>query len=285
MNIRTRAESYLASLPYIFAAVVLAGFGLEGFILPNMFIDGGITGISILLSFTTGLPIAVFLFLVNIPFIALAWVYISRRTAVLTLLSVLGLVAVLTFINFPIVTHDKLLSAIFGGIFLGAGIGMALQGGSTLDGTEILALILSRRTSFTVGNIISVLNAMIFLAGLWVIGVEACLYSILTYIAASRAVDFLLYGLEEYYAVIIISPRYEQIKREIYRQMERGVTIYDGSGGYTDEKLKILYCVITRLETTRIKRIIHELDSRAFVVYQLIKDAHGGLTRKRYMKP
>lgn len=276
--------SFFESLFFISVAIFLASFGLKGFILPNNFIDGGITGVSILLSLLFKTHISYFIIIVNIPFIILAWFNIGRKFAIYTLFSILGLSISLSIFNFQIITDDKLLSAFFGGILLGAGIGLAIRGQSTLDGTEILALLLSKKTSFTVGNIITILNILIFLTSIKIIGVEACLYSILTYLSASKTVDFILYGFENYYTVTIISKKHEEIVSEIYKKMNRGVTLYDGQGGFNKNNYKIINCVITRFESIKIKNIISNIDSRAFVIFHSIKEVHGGLTKKRFMK-
>jgi len=287
MTPRSSAESLIRKISpvlFITLGIFLAAFGLKGFILPNNFIDGGVTGISIMLSLVLPIPFAVFLFLVNIPFVLLAWKYVSKRMAINTTLAVLGLSLVVGFVEFPIVTQDKLLSAVFGGIFLGSGIGVAIRGNSALDGTEILALVLSRKTAFTVGNIITIFNVVIFTCAIYLIGVEASLYSILTYMSAAKSIDFLLYGVEEFYGITIVSDYNEAIKKRIFEEMQRGVTVYEGHGGYTSKKAKILFCVFTKLETARVKRILEDTDPHAFVVYHVIRDAHGGLTQKKYMK-
>jgi uncharacterized membrane-anchored protein YitT (DUF2179 family) len=181
------------------------------------------------------------------------------------------------------VTPDKLLTAIFGGLFIGAGIGLAMRGGSVLDGTEIAALLISKRTHLLrVGDIILIVNVLIFLAAAYLISIDAAMYSILTYFAATRALDFLLNGVEQYTAVMIISPQNEKIKEAIIQRLQRGVTVFHGRGGMgstgeAETDREILYCVITRLEIGGLRSLVDEFDENAFVTTNPLSDVSGGL--------
>src|SRR6266481_7825903 len=208
-----------------------AGFGLKGFLLPIHFIDGGVTGVSMLLSTVFGFPLSVLLLLINIPFIALAYRQIGTKFAIKSTLAIAGLSLCLAFVHFPDVTPDRLLTAVFGGFFIGAGIGLAIRGGAVLDGTEIAALLISKGSHLLkVGDVILLLNIVIFSAAAFTLGIESALYSILTYFAASKTIDFLIHGLEEYQAITIISGESEAIRQAIIRDLGRGVTIYKGRG-------------------------------------------------------
>src|SRR3954469_25653551 len=225
----------LLNLALIAAGILAAAFGLKGFLLSSNFIDGGVTGVSMLLAKVTAWPLAVWLPLVNAPFVALGYRQMGGAFAVRSALAIAGLSAVLALAHFPDVTPDRLLTAVFGGFFIGAGIGLAMRGGAVLDGTEIAALLISKRSALLrVGDVILLLNIFIFSAAAFFLGVESALYSILTYYAASKTADFLLHGIEEHTAVIIMSERSEEIRQAIIRDLARGVTVYKGRRGWTD---------------------------------------------------
>lgn len=261
--------------------ILSAAFGLKGFLLSSRFIDGGVTGVSMLLSDITKLPLALFLPLINLPFIALGYKQIGAKFALKSALAIAGLSACLALVHFPDVTPDKLLTAVFGGFFIGAGIGLAMRGGAVLDGTEVAALIISKRSAMLrVGDVILILNVFIFSAAAFFLGVEAALYSMLTYYAASKTIDFLLHGIEEHTAVVIVSEHSEEIRSAIIRDLGRGVTVYKGRRGWTDVEQNILFCVVTRLEIGRVKGLVEEFDSSAFVVVYPLSDVSGGVIKK-----
>ncbi|MBD0373193.1 MAG: YitT family protein [Pyrinomonadaceae bacterium] len=257
------------------------GLGVKGFLLSSHFIDGGVTGISMLLAQVLGWPLSILILVINLPFIALGYRQIGRAFAIKSALAIAGLSFCLAFIKFPEVTPDKLLTAVFGGFFIGAGIGMVIRGGAVLDGTEIAALLVSKSSNLLkVGDVILILNIFIFSAAAFFLGIEPALYSILTYFAASKTIDFLIHGLEEYTAVIIISERSEEIRQAIIRTLKRGVTVYKGRGGLSDTEQDILFCVVTRLEIGRIRSVADEIDEAAFVVIHPLADASGGIIKK-----
>jgi uncharacterized membrane-anchored protein YitT (DUF2179 family) len=265
----------------IVLGIFSAGLGLKGFLLSSYFIDGGVTGISMLLASVLGWPLSILILVINLPFIALGYRQIGRAFALKSTLAIGGLALVLAFVKFPDVTPDKLLTAVFGGFFIGAGIGLAIRGGAVLDGTEIAALLISKSSHILkVGDVILLLNIFIFSAAAFFLGIEAALYSMLTYFAASKTVDFLIHGVEEYTAVIIMSERSEEIRQLILRELQRGVTVYKGRGGMSDTEQDILFCVETRLEIGRIKTAAHEIDSNAFIVVHPLADAEGGVIKK-----
>src|SRR3982751_3729171 len=252
----------------IVLGILAAGLGLKGFLLSSRFIDGGVTGISMLLSDVLGFPLSILILLINLPFIALGYRQIGKEFAIKSALAIAGLSLCLAFVKYPDVTPDKLLTAVFGGFFIGAGIGLAIRGGAVLDGTEIAALLVSKSSHLLrVGDVILILNIFIFSAAAFFLGIESAMYSILTYFAASKTIDFLIHGLEEYTAISIISERSEGIRQAIISVTGRGVTVYQGRGGMTDAEQDILFCVVTRLEIGRLKRIATELDESAFIVF------------------
>ena len=265
----------------IILGIFSAAFGIKGFLLSSQFIDGGVTGISMLIAETTHFPLAILIAVINLPFIALGYKRIGKKFAVKGALTIAGLSIVLAFVSFPDVTPDKLLTAVFGGFFIGAGIGLAIRGGSILDGTEIAALIISKKSSILkVADIILILNILIFVAAAFFLSVESAMYSILTYFAASKTIDFLLYGIEEFHAVIITSDCHEAIKKVLVNDLGRSVTVYKGQGGVSDTERDILYVVVTRLEIGAIKNAVKEIDRHAFILVHNISDVEGGLIKK-----
>jgi uncharacterized membrane-anchored protein YitT (DUF2179 family) len=268
----------------IILGILSAGMGLKGFLMSSRFIDGGVTGISMLLADVFGWPLSVLILLINLPFIALGYRQIGTKFAIKSALAIGGLSAALAFIDYPDVTPDKLLTAVFGGFFIGAGIGLAIRGGAVLDGTEIAALLISKGNSLLkVGDVILILNIFIFSTAAFFLGIESALYSILTYFAASKTIDFLVYGIEQYHGITIVSKKSEQIKEAILFELNRGVTVYQGHGGMSDTKRDILYCVVTRLEISRVRTIAEEIDNRAFIVVQHVADASGGTLKRRVL--
>lgn len=281
-----RAVGEVLNIGLIVLGIFSAAFGLKGFLLSSGFIDGGVTGVSMLLSAVLGFPLWTLILIINIPFIAVGYSQLGKKFAFKSALAIAGLASCLALVKFPEVTPDKLLTAVFGGLFIGAGIGLAVRGGAVLDGTEIAALLVSKSSHLLkVGDVILILNIVIFSAAAFFLGVEAAMYSILTYFAASRTVDFLVHGLEEYTAIIIMSARNGEIRQAILRDLNRAVTVYNGRGGLTDQQQDILYCVVTRLEIGRVSSLAKEIDRDAFVVVHPLADASGGVIKKPAMNP
>lgn len=269
--------------------ILSAGFGLEGFLLPNSFIDGGVTGISLLMSELTKYPLPLFIIVINIPFVILGFTQIGKTFAIKSIIAITGLSLAITFIHFPVITSDKLLIAVFGGFFIGAGIGFAVRGGGVLDGTEVLALYLGKRTGLSIGDIILVFNIIIFSFGAYLLSIETALYSVLTYLSASKTVDFVITGVEEYTGVTIVSSHSNQIRLMIIEKMGRGVTIYNGKRGFGKRgeilnQMDIVYTVITRLEVAKLQNEIEKIDPNAFIVMNAVKDTKGGMIKKRPLR-
>jgi uncharacterized membrane-anchored protein YitT (DUF2179 family) len=272
---------YLRDFLLVAAGITSACFGLKSFLMPNDFIDGGVTGISLLVSRLTGLKLSYLIVVINIPFIILGFKQIGKGFAVKTAIAISLLAVSLLVLPFEPVTHDKLLIAVFGGLFLGAGIGFAMRGGCVIDGTEVLALYISRNSILTVGNIILVLNILIFGVVAIFLDLVTAMYSILTYLSASKTIDFVVNGLEQYTGVTIISEKNDEIKQFIIDKMKRGVTIYKGEGGYGVKKdIDIVYTVVTKLEMSKLQGEIRQIDPDAFVVQQQIADIKGGVVKR-----
>lgn len=271
----------LLNVLLITAGILSAGMGIKGFLLSSQFIDGGVTGISMLLAKTTSIPISVWLPLVNFPFIVLGYRTLGRAFAIRSALAIGGLSVALVVIPYPDVTPDLVLTAVFGGFFIGAGIGLAVRGGGVLDGTEIAALLISRRSFFAkAGDVILAFNVVLFLIAMALLGVEPALYSILTYLAAAKTLDFVLYGLEESTAITIVSGHSTGIRKEITESLGRGVTVFKGFGGKSGDEQEILYCVVTRLEVGKVREIAATLDPRAFVTIHSLASAQGGVLKR-----
>ena len=268
--------------------VFSAAFGFKGFLLTNNFIDGGATGISLLVSAVTGIQLYQLIIALNVPFIILGYKIFDKKFAIKTSIAIGGLALVLATVTFPNVTNDNLLVAVFGGFFLGAGIGLSVRGGAVLDGTEVLAIYLSRKLGTTIGDIIILFNVIIFSAAAYLLSVEIALYSMITYLAASKTLDFIIEGIEEYTEVTIISSHNELIRQMIINVMGRGVTVFKGRRGYGKHgetgDMDIIYTVLTRLELNKLNTEIEKIDRDAFVVMNSVKDTKGGMIKKRPLK-
>lgn len=287
LKLKVTATHLIKDIIFISLGILSAGFGLKGFLLPNGFIDGGVTGISLLTEILTDYPLSILIVVINAPFILLGYFTIGKSFAIKSVLAIIGLAVTLALVNYPIITSDKLLIAVFGGFFLGAGIGLSVRGGSVLDGTEVLAIYLGRKTGLTIGDLILVFNIIIFSTVAYLLSVETALYSILTYLSASKTIDFVIEGVEEYIGVTIISPHSEDIRVMIIEKMGRGITIYDGKRGYGKrgenlDKTDIIYSVITRLEIAKLHKEVEKIDPNAFVVMNSVKDLKGGMIKKRH---
>ncbi len=288
-DIKIDFKHFFINSLFILSGAFIAGFGLKGFLLPNSFIDGGVTGISLIVNELSGFSISILIILINIPFIILGFSTISKAFAIKSIIAIIVLSISIYLIPYPVITKDKLLIAAFGGFFLGLGVGLSIRGGAVLDGTEVLAVFISRKTSLTVGNVILIFNLFIFLAGAYFLSIEVALYAILTYFTASKTVDFIIDGIEEYIGVSIISEKSNEIRLSIIEKLGRGCTLYNGKKGFAKrgEKLNeidIVYTVITRLELSKLKSEIEKIDTDAFIIMSSIKDTKGGMIKKKPLK-
>jgi uncharacterized membrane-anchored protein YitT (DUF2179 family) len=268
----------------ILIGILSAGFGLKGFLIPSGFIDGGVTGISLLIHFLTPINLSLLIFVINLPFIFLARKQIGKVFAIKTFFAVIVLSLSLLWINYPVITMDKILVAIFGGFLLGAGIGLSVRGGSVLDGTEILSVYLNRKTGFSIGEIVFFINVIIFSFAAIFLGMEVALYSILTYLVASKSIDLISRGMEEYTGLTIISDRNKEIRKKLF-ELGNGVTIYKGNKGYANEKDKkeidILFTIVSRLEVFKIKKAVQLIDHGALIIEESISEIEGGFIKRR----
>lgn len=276
----------LKDVLFILAGVIMASIGLKGFLLPNDILDGGAMGVSLLIHLLTDVRLSILIILVNLPFMLLGANQFSKLFALKSSLAILLLATLVYFLQFPPITTDRLLIAVFGVFFLGAGIGLTIRGGAVIDGTEVLALTIGKRSSLTVGDFIAVFNILLFGVAVALVDVETAMYSMLTYLAASKTVDFILNGIEEYIGVMVVSDDYTEIKETISLKLGKGVTVFKSNSAFDVDKhivadREILYFVVTRLEVTRVLLEIEKIDPKAFVTQQLIKDTKGGIIKKR----
>lgn len=279
---RIRSASLVAT------GVVCAAVGLKGFLLPNGFIDGGAMGISLLFARFSPLNLGAVIVAVNAPFIALGIRQFGWRFAAKSALAIIALAGLTSVIELPILTADRLLIAVFGGVFLGAGIGFTIRGGAVIDGTEVLAILVSRKTSWTVGDIIAVINVIIFIMAAWIVDLETSMVSMLTYFAASKAVDFIINGVEEYIGVLVVSEHHVVLREHLSIGVGRGVTVFKSDGGFgkrgeAGAERDVLFCVVTRLEVNKLILEIDKIDPHAFVISYAIKDTRGGMIKRRPM--
>jgi len=288
-KLKRNLRDIFSSTIYISLGILSAGFGLKGFLIPNTFIDGGVTGISLLINEKTGFSLSLLIIVLNLPFLILGWRQINKIFSIKSIVAISALALVVAFLPYPVMTNDKLLVAVFGGFFLGAGIGLTIRGGAVIDGTEVLAIYLNRKYSLSVGDFILIFNIVIFSVASWLLSIEIALYSTLTYLSASRTVDFILEGIEEFTGVTIISVHNEEIVHLIKEKMGMGLTIYSGKRGFGRRgdnftASNIIFTVITRLEIRRLTTEIEKIDPNAFIIMQSIKDMRGGMVKKRPLK-
>jgi len=272
---------------YIILGILFSAFAMKSFLVPNHFLDGGVTGISLLGHEVFHWNLSLLLILTNLPFIILGAYQVSKGFAAKTAIAVVGLAIALQYIEFPTVTSDNLLVSMFGGFFLGLGIGLAMRGGCAIDGLEVLALYTLKKTSFTITEVIMAMNIIIFLSAGIHFGLETALYAMLTYYIAMRTIDYVIEGMEAYTGVTIISGKSEEVKEALVLRMGRGITIYKGERGFMKDSYEvshecdIVFTVITRLEVRKLKNVVHQIDPRAFVFTHTIKETAGGVLKRK----
>ena len=279
---RKTAMDWIKKYLVLIIGSLIYSAGLEIFLVPNNIIDGGIVGISIMASYLTGIPFGVYMLILNLPFLYLGYKQIGKTFAISTIISIIALSIFSEFLEpVPQITQDYFLAAIFGGIIAGAGVGLVIRQGGSLDGTEITAIILDRKTSFSVGEVVMFFNLFILGAAGFVFGWDKAMYSLVTYFIISKMIDVVLKGLDESYAVMIVSDEYEEIADALMHRLGRGVTYLNGQGAYTGDDKQVLYCVVTRLEVVKLKEIALEKDETAFVTINPVHDIVGGRFKKK----
>lgn len=279
---RKTAIDWIKKYLVLIVGSLIYSAGLEIFLVPNNIIDGGVVGISIMASYLTGIPFGVYMVVLNLPFLYLGYKQIGKTFAISTIISIIALSIFSEFLEpVPRITEDYFLAAIFGGIIAGAGVGLVIRQGGSLDGTEITAIILDRKTSFSVGEVVMFFNLFILGAAGFVFGWDKAMYSLVAYFIISKMIDVVLKGLDESYAVMIVSDEYEEIADALMHRLGRGVTYLHGQGAYTGDDKQVLYCVVTRLEVVKLKEIALEKDETAFVTINPVHDIVGGRFKKK----
>jgi uncharacterized membrane-anchored protein YitT (DUF2179 family) len=269
--------------------IFLASIGLKAFLLPNDFLDGGVTGTAILLnSQFESINVSMLLVLLNIPFLILAYFTLSKRILIKSFFSIIGLALVIHFVEFNTITEDKLLISIFGGLFVGAGIGLTVKNGAVLDGSEILGVFLNDRFGISIGQIILYFNIILFSVTAFVLSVEIAMYSILTYIVTAKVIDMFIEGFEDFIGIMIVSKHHKQIKSAIINELGAGMTIYKGEKGYGSsgemEDFDIIHTVINRIDIRKMHRVIDKVDPNAFSIEFDINHIKGGVLRRYLAK-
>ena len=277
---KSKLSQYVKKYIYIFIGSIITAIGLEIFLIPNNIIDGGVVGVSIMLSAITGLPFGAFLILINLPFLYLGYKHIGKAFAIATTFAVISL-SFWSSVFLPVlpVTNDYFLAAVFGGIITGTGVGLIIRNGGSLDGTEIVAILTDKKTVFSVGEIVMFINLFILSSASLVLGWDKAMYSLVAYFVIAKMIDVVLKGLEETYSVMIVTSQHTDILNRLMLEMDKGVTVLHGEGGYTKEKRKILYCVVTRLEIDKLKNMVLDIDEGAFVTINPVSDIVGGRLR------
>lgn len=277
---RKKFRSYVIQIIQLFIGASIASIGLEIFLVPNEVIDGGVVGLSIMARYLTGLPFGVFLVAFNIPFLFLANKHIGKNFVISTIIAII----MLSFCSevadqFPKATDDPFLAAIFGGIIDGIGVGLIMRAGGSLDGTEIVAIIGDKHSPFSVGEIVMFINLFILSGAGFIFGWDQAMYSLVAYFVIAKMIDVVTKGLEETYAIMIVSNKPHELK-DVLNTVIRGVTLLHGEGGYTGDPKEIVYCVVNRLEVTKIKDIVLSIDEHAFVTVNSVHDIVGGRFKK-----
>jgi len=275
----------LKNILQIILGVGMAVFAMKGFMIPNRFMDGGVTGISILLHEISHFNISIFILVFNLGFIYLGYKRIGKTFAVQTSLAVILLAIGLLFSDIPAVTTDRLLIAIFGGILMGTGVGLVIRSGGVIDGAEVIAVFTKRRTGFSNSEIIMLFNTFIFAGAAFHFGLETAMYSLITYFAATRATDYVVDGIEQYTSIHIISAQHDSVKKLLVNELGKGITVYKGERGYLPgsfdikQDCEIIVTIVTRLEINQIQESISEIDPKAFMYIQNVKEAAGGILK------
>ncbi len=279
----TNEVFYKVIIRYIIITLgaIIAGFALEGFLIPNKIIDGGVIGISIMTSYITKFNLGIILILFNLPFLYHALQKMGKKFILNVLYGVSILALSVNLFHGSAVTHDSLLSTVFGGMILGIGVGLILRNNGALDGTEILALRMSKKIWFSVGEIIMFFNMFIYTAAGFLYGWDSAMYSILTYFITYRVIDVVMEGVNNSKSALIISDKAKDIGDAIIKELDISVTYQKGKGGYSGQEKTLTYCVVSRLEISKMKNLIRSIDPEAFLVIQDVHEVEGIRIKKK----
>ncbi|MNZ79047.1 hypothetical protein D3C78_976400 [compost metagenome] len=272
-----KTRSLILNLFFITVGSIIAGTALELFLVPNSIIDGGITGISLMLTNVTDIPLGIFLFVINLPFLFIGYKQIGKKFTLLALYGIIVLSLTTGFLHHAeAFTTEKLLAVFFGALLLGVGVGLVLRFGGTTDGAEIIAILISKKGNISVGQVILIINIVIFLVAGFILGWDSALYSIMTFYIASKVMDIVVQGLDESKSVTIISQQYEKVSEAIIEGLGRSTTYLYARGGVSKEETQVLYCVVSRLELSTLKTIVRDIDPKAFIAVEAVSDVSGG---------
>ncbi len=283
---RIKKRAILIDIVYILTGILAASIGLKSFLVPNHFLDGGITGLALLAKAILNWHLGWTIVLFNLPFIFIGYRIVGKPFALKTLIAVIGVAICLQYLAFPEITDDKLLVAVFGGFFVGLGIGLSMRGGGSFDGIEVLALYTLKRTGFTITEIILAFDIAIFSVAAFYMNIETALYAMLTYFVASQTTRYIIDGIEAYTGVTIVASENEKIKEYLVKVMGKGITVYKGERGFMKDTFEkrmdcdIVFTVVTRLEVRKLKNAIYEIDPKAFVFTHTIKETSGGILKQ-----
>ncbi|WP_299061184.1 YitT family protein [uncultured Polaribacter sp.] len=275
--------NYISEYLQIFVGIVLTSLGLKAFLLPNGFLDGGVTGIAILVRTQIDVNMSYLLVIFSIPFLILGYFTVSKQIVIKSIISIIGVAIFIHFENFQTITSDKLLISIFGGLLVGSGIGIAIRNGSVLDGSEILGIYLNDKFGISIGKIVLFFNIILFGITAFVVSVEVALYSILTYIIAAKVTDTVIEGFEDFIGVTIVSKNHNAIKTAILEELGVGLTIYKGASGFGNkgkvEDFDIIHSIVNRIDIKKMYKIVQEIDTEAFIVEFDVNNVKGGVLR------
>jgi uncharacterized membrane-anchored protein YitT (DUF2179 family) len=275
--------NYFSEYFQIFIGVVLTSLGLKAFLLPNGFLDGGVTGIALLVKTQVDIRMSYLLVLFSVPFLILGYFTVSKQIVIKSIVSILGVAIFIHLENFQTITTDKLLISIFGGLLVGSGIGIAIRNGAVLDGSEILGIYLNDKFGISIGKIVLCFNIVLFGITAFVVSVEVALYSILTYIIAAKVTDTVIEGFEDFIGVTIVSKKHQIIKKAILEELGVGLTIYKGSSGFGNkgkiEDFDIIHSIVNRIDIRKMYRIVQAIDTDAFIVEFDVNNVKGGVLR------
>ncbi|MDB9932260.1 YitT family protein [Flavobacteriales bacterium] len=284
MNRSRKIMNLVNEYVQIFIGIILASIGLKAFLLPNGFLDGGATGIAILLSEEFPINISLILIFVSIPFLIMAWYTVSKKVFLKSICSIIGLAIFIHFENFQSITDDKLLIAIFGGLFLGAGIGLAIKNGSVLDGSEILGIYVNEKYGISIGKTILIFNVFLFGITAFLLSVEIAMYSVLTYLITSVVIDFVIKGFENYVGIMIVSKKSKDIQELLVKDIKTGITVYKGSHGIGNSGIQkdmdIIHIIIHIIDIRKTFNLIDSVDQSAFVTEFDVNHVKGGIKRR-----
>jgi uncharacterized membrane-anchored protein YitT (DUF2179 family) len=283
---KTTDNRFLEFLQIAFG-ITLTSIGLKAFLLPNGFLDGGITGVSILLNKTLGLNMSVVLVILSMPFLAMCYKLVSKAVTIKSVFSIIILAILIHIEDFPAITEDKLLIAIFGGLFVGSGIGISIRNGAVLDASEILGIVANQKFGISIGKFVMFFNTILFIITSIFVSVEVAMYSILTFIVTAKVIDYFIKGFEDFIGLMIVSKNNSEICEVLKEKMGNGMTVYKGVSGSGSsgevEDITIIHSVINRIDIARFYRLVNHIDKKAFIVEYDVNNIQGGALRK-YLK-